>query len=64
MRELIELGRTDGLVPLRESSLYVEQRGEFLQVPKEAIPRGTRESSCCLLLSPLMMLSLITRIEP
>lgn len=41
MRELIELGRAGGLVPLRESSLYVEQRGEFLQVPREAILRDT-----------------------
>lgn len=44
MRELIELGRTGGLVSLRESSLYVEQRGELLQVPSEAIaPKASRE---------------------
>lgn len=44
MRELIELGRTGGLVRLRESSLYVEPRGELLQVPRDAIlPEMSRE---------------------
>jgi AbiV family abortive infection protein len=37
MNELIELGRSGGLVGLREAALYVEQHGDALNAPKAAI---------------------------
>jgi AbiV family abortive infection protein len=41
MRELIELGRKGGFVPLREASLYIEQQGDSLLVPMQSIPTAT-----------------------
>lgn len=41
MRELIELGRKGGLKPLREASLYIEQKGKSMLVPKNVIPTAT-----------------------
>lgn len=41
MNELIELGRTGGLVKIREASLYVEQVGNTLHAPKTVIVEST-----------------------
>lgn len=41
MNELIEQGRTGGLVKLREASLYVEQSGERLSTPRSVVSQST-----------------------
>lgn len=37
MHELLELARNGGLIPLRESALYVERKNGILSIPKSAI---------------------------
>ena len=39
--ELIELGRSGRLVPLREAALYVEQRRAALNAPKAVVSKST-----------------------
>lgn len=41
MNELIELGRSGGLVGLREAALYVEQHGDALNAPKTIVATST-----------------------
>ena len=41
MNELIELGRSGGLVALREAALYVEKKDDELYAPNAAIAAST-----------------------